>query len=133
MFKFKLIVAGGRNFTDYDLMRNTLDKIIDTKLKEFEIVIMTGGATGAAALGMLYAHEREYAVEVTNTNWDLHGESAGYKRNTEMIETSHGSVVFWNGDSKCSKHMIDITIKAGKPCLVVPYAETKPLFNSSNN
>ena len=50
--EFKLIVAGGRDFNDYKLMVNYLDKVLANKLKEaYDIIIISGTAKGADSLG----------------------------------------------------------------------------------
>ena len=48
--------------------------------------------------------------------WDLHGKSAGYVRNNEMLvyakEADYSVLVaFWDGKSKGTKDMIDISRK----------------------
>ena len=48
----KLIIAGGRNFENYDLLCEAVDKLTST-FSEVEIV--SGGAKGADLLGEHYA------------------------------------------------------------------------------
>jgi hypothetical protein len=43
--------------------------------------------------------------------WDIFGKSAGYKRNEEMAKVADACVIFWDGKSKGTKHMIDIAKK----------------------
>ena len=40
--------------------------------------------------------------------WDIYGKKAGYMRNEEMAKVADALVVFWDGKSKGTKHMIDI-------------------------
>ena len=43
--------------------------------------------------------------------WDIYGKSAGYKRNEEMAKVADSCVVFWDGKSSGTKHMIDLVKK----------------------
>lgn len=57
---FRVIVAGGRDFGDYQLLRKTLDNLLCNITEE--IVVVCGQAKGADTLGEQYAKERGYAV-----------------------------------------------------------------------
>jgi len=105
---YKVVVAGGRTFTDYDLMKERLDKILEGKSN---ITIVSGTAKGADKLGERYAKERGYNIKRMPANWDKHGRSAGYKRNEEMAKVGDHVVCFWDGNSSGTKHMIDLARK----------------------
>jgi predicted dinucleotide-utilizing enzyme len=49
--KFNLIVAGGRDFTDYDLLKTTVDEY---RISRNNIRIISGSANGADALAIVY-------------------------------------------------------------------------------
>lgn len=119
--EWRVVVAGGREFTNYVLLANALDKLLSEKRKTHEIVIVSGKARGADSLGERYAKERGLRVISKPANWDLHGKSAGYKRNEEMANISHCTVAFWDGKSRGTKHMIDLTRRKGNQCRVVKY------------
>jgi hypothetical protein len=100
----KLIVAGSRDFTDYEFLKKTLDKIlINTK----DIEIVCGMARGADLLGKRYAEERGYLVKEMPANWDL-GKRGGIVRNREMAQYGTHCVVFWDQKSVGSKSMIEL-------------------------
>ena len=44
-------------------------------------------------------------------DWNKYGKSAGYKRNEEMANIADAALVIWDGESRGSKHMIDIAKK----------------------
>ena len=46
-------------------------------------------------------------------DWDLEGKSAGFKRNVKMAEYADALVAFWDGESKGTKHMIEIAKEKG--------------------
>jgi hypothetical protein len=102
---FKVIIAGGRNYSNYEELKVVCDFYL--KLKP-EIEIICGGANGADALGKKYGIDHNHIVSSFPANWDKYGKSAGYKRNTEMAEVADALIAFWDGESKGTKHMIDI-------------------------
>lgn len=119
---FKIIIAGGRDFNDYELLKAKMDFFLKNKIKEgIKIYIVSGVAKGSDSLGERYARERGYSIISFPANWDRYGLRAGYLRNAEMLAEANAAVVFWNGTSKGSKHMIDIMTKANKPCKTVEY------------
>ena len=112
----KVIVAGSRNFKDYEYMQ----EILDTHLVPLvnDDVIISGTANGADQLGERYAQKRSLKCIRMPAEWDKHGRSAGYIRNKEMAEIADMCFVFWNGVSRGSKHMIEIALDKGIPTLV---------------
>lgn len=81
---FKLIIAGGRDFNNYDGMSKCLDRLLKNINDNIEIVC--GMARGADRLGERYAKEHGYKVIYMPADWDLYGKSAGFKRNVQMAE-----------------------------------------------
>ena len=116
--KFKVIIAGGRDFNNYEFLKEKMD--IFLKEKE-NIEIVSGTANGADSLGERYAGERGYFLKRFPANWSLYGKRAGYIRNSEMADYADVCVVFWDGKSRGSKHMIDISEEKGMPLRIVNY------------
>ncbi len=114
----KVIIAGGRNFHDYDKLRESCDNIL---VNQKEVEIVSGTAAGADTLGERYAQEKGYEVKKFPAQWDLYGKSAGYKRNQQMAEYADGLIAFWDGKSRGTKHMIDIANKMGLKVRVIRY------------
>ena len=54
-------------------------------------------------------------------NGHLYGKSAGYKRNVAMAEAANACVVFWDGKSRGSQHMINICEERDIPVRVIKY------------
>lgn len=115
----KIVVAGTRSFNNYKMMCDVLDKMNLSK----NDCIISGCAMGADWLGEKYAKEHGLKLERYPAKWGLYGKSAGYIRNQEMGDVCDKGVVFWNGTSRGSKHMIDILHKLDKPCEIVMYTE----------
>jgi len=48
---------------------------------------------------------------IIKPEWNKYGKSAGYKRNSLIINEADKVVAFWKGESKGTKHSIDLAIK----------------------
>lgn len=114
-----VIIAGGRDFNDYELLKRKCDAIL--KNVDEPITIVSGGARGADRLGQRYATENGYHLAVMNADWDKHGKRAGYIRNANMLEYADCLIAFHDGKSRGTAHMIRITEASGKPYRVIRY------------
>jgi len=115
----KLIIAGGREFNDYELLKEKLDNLLINNTDDVEIV--SGKARGADSLGEKYAKEKGYPVKEFPAKWNEYGKRAGYLRNEEMALYATHCVCFWDGESKGTKHMIDLAKKSNLNLRVVSY------------
>jgi len=114
----KLIVAGSREFNDYDLLK----KSIQENFQRCEVEeIVSGTARGADTLGEQFAKEYNIQVKKFPANWDLYGKSAGYRRNVEMADYADALIAFWNGKSKGTGHMINIAKDKNLRVIVVNF------------
>lgn len=126
----KYIVAGGRDFNNYSLMTLILSRHINPE----EDTIISGGARGADELGARYASEHGIPLQIFPAYWDTYGKSAGFIRNAEMGEHADCAIVFWDGKSKGSKHMIKTMKYLRKQCYVYDYnGKLYDLDNSRSN
>jgi hypothetical protein len=121
MGKFKVVIAGGRDFNDFPTLCNTMDKLLERQIKINKITIISGGARGADTLGERYAQLKGFELIRVKANWDKHGKSAGFIRNKEMLTLTDGVVCFWDGKSRGTKHMIDITGHSPKRLITIRY------------
>lgn len=115
----KLIVAGGRDFNNFPLMREKLDHLLCKH--DGPITIISGTANGADKWGEAYARLHGYPVEQYPAQWKKYGRSAGYKRNAQMADLATHCVVFWDGKSRGSMHMINLAKEKGLEVRVVSY------------
>lgn len=117
----KFIIAGGRNFSDYELLENAVDHFCYLQDdQDFEIV--SGHAKGADQLGERYAKEHDIPLRYFPADWLKNGRSAGYIRNAEMEKYADAAICFWDGESKGTKNMIDLMTKHDKKVIVVRYS-----------
>lgn len=118
--KYKVIIAGCRDFADYELLKENCDIYLQDQQPK-DIVIVSGHASGADALGERYAQERGYETEIYPADWKVHGRAAGPIRNTQMASVAHALIAFWDGKSRGTKNMIDTATKRGLQVAVVRY------------
>lgn len=109
----KVIIAGSRGFNDYKLLETKLVHFLSRYSPE-DIEIVSGGARGADLLGERFAKEKGCEIKRFIPDWDNKGKSAGYIRNWEMANYSDACVLFWDGKSSGTKHMLAL---AEKECL----------------
>lgn len=121
MQELKLIVAGGRDFNDYELLSTTVMYLANRVYQASQVSIVCGMARGADMLGHHFATEHDVKVYEFPANWSGLGKRAGFMRNTEMGKFADSLVVFWDGKSHGTKHMMDFMTQLGKPVHVVKY------------
>ena len=127
MKEMRIIVAGGRDFDDYELLKHTLKKYLEELdiVDLSQIVIISGAARGADTLGEHFAYDYEIAVRRFPAKWDELGKRAGWVRNAEMAKYAaekHGVLfAFWDGKSRGTKNMIDLANRYGLEVHVVDY------------
>ena len=118
---FRLIVAGSRDFNNYELLKQKCDSLLSQKRLTHSVVIVSGTARGADRLGERYAAERGYRVERFPADWDRDGIAAGPIRNSQMAAHADALVAFWNGHSRGTKDMIEHAEKHNLPIRVVRF------------
>ena len=108
----RIIIAGGRDFNNADMVEACLH--MHTKgLQPGDVQIVSGAARGADSIGMEIAKKYETNLAIFPAQWNTHGKSAGYKRNVLMAENADMLLAFWDGNSRGTKHMIDIAKQKG--------------------
>ena len=130
MKELRVIIAGSRDFSDYELLKKSAIEIITKKTMLPDLTrIISGGARGADTLGERFANEMGLEISRFIPDWDGLGKRAGYVRNAEMakfaVEDNNDGmlIAFWDGKSKGTKHMIDLANKYGLEVHVVNYKE----------
>lgn len=118
---YRVIIAGGREFNDYQLLKEKCDNILATMVKSCQIVILSGTAKGADKLGEQYAQEKGYTVEQYPADWNSHGKKAGIIRNAQMANSAQALIAFWDGKSRGTKNMIEVASSKGLAVRVVNY------------
>lgn len=130
MKELRVIIAGSRDFNDYKLLKKSCIEIICKKTVLPDLTtIVSGGARGADKLGEQFANEMGLEIVRFIPDWDGLGKRAGYVRNETMakfaVENGNDGmlIAFWDGESRGTKHMIDLANKHGLEIHVVNYKE----------
>lgn len=116
---FRVIVAGSRDFNDYNLLSITLDRLLQNVQEK--IVVVCGEARGADTLGKRYAEARGYYVDSYPADWNRYGRKAGYLRNRQMADNADALVAFWDGKSPGTKTMISLARELGLKVRIKQY------------
>lgn len=114
----KLIIAGGRDFEDYQSLCSNCDHLLQYYSN---IEIVSGTAGGADRLGEKYAKDRGHKLKQFPADWGQFGKAAGHIRNSQMADYSTHLIAFWNGKSKGTGDMISKARKQDLKVRVINY------------
>ena len=120
---YKVIVAGGRDFDNYEFLKEKLDETFESlgDMDAHPIEILSGMADGADTLGIKYAKEHKLTMVLYPANWDKYPRMGGILRNMNMLVTATHLVAFWDGKSHGTQHMIEIAKEKGIPVWIYKY------------
>jgi len=112
----KVIIAGGRTFYDMEKMNEGMSNYPNDVTE-----VVCGMARGADSCGKYWAESKDIPVAKFPAQWDKYGKPAGYMRNLQMAEYADEAIVFWDGKSRGSIHMINTMKNIKKPVVVIKY------------
>jgi hypothetical protein len=102
----RVIVTGGRDYTNRESVVNTLSQLDITELAH-------GGASGADALAAEWARSTGLKVCLYPADWITHGRAAGPIRNQWMLDDFAPDAVVAFPGKRGTAHMISIAKSAG--------------------
>ena len=111
----RVVIAGCRDYNNYDEAKEYIDFCLSNIRKVNNIIIVSGCASGADALGERYAKENGLLLEKYPANWEKYGRRACPIRNEQMAEIGDYVICFWDRKSRGTKSMIEFAKKCGKP------------------
>ena len=115
----RIIIAGSRQFNDYEKMLKTLDELGIHLINTIDpIEIISGHAPGADTLGERFAKAYDYPLKIFPADWKKYGRAAGPIRNEQMAkyasEADRGILIaFPIGESKGTRNMIKLAEQYG--------------------
>jgi hypothetical protein len=115
----KVIIAGGRGFSDYELLKQKCDFYFS--MLDGNIEIVSGKCRGADKLGERYANEKGYPIKEFPAQWDTLGKRAGHVRNGLMALYADALIAFWDGVSDGTADMITQAEREGLNVKIVRY------------
>lgn len=124
----RILVCGGRDFEDYELIRNTLEDVVakrgwvyDDEYNMPNVVLIHGGAKGADLLADQWGVTNWLKIEEYKADWNTYGKSAGMIRNRQMLEEGKPDLVvaFPTKKSVGTWGMVKIAREAGVEVIVI--------------
>jgi predicted Rossmann fold nucleotide-binding protein DprA/Smf involved in DNA uptake len=112
----RLAIIGSRTFSDYERMKEVVDKFCsENEVSE----IVSGGARGADALGAKYAKERKIPLNEFTPDFS-NGFRVGqyFERNKQIVVGSDVVLAFWDKSSRGTLFTINEARDAGKKVIV---------------
>jgi hypothetical protein len=103
----KTIIAGGRDVTEYFHLEEALESYRNDITE-----VVSGGASGADALGERYARGSKLPIKRFPADWSQ-GKAAGPIRNRQMAEYAEALIAIWDGKSRGTANMIEEAKKRG--------------------
>lgn len=118
--RMKVIIAGTRRVgSRYSEIEGT---VIAQGVKDsgFDVTqVVSGTAQGIDRMGESWAKLNEIPIRRFPADWIKYPRAGGYIRNAEMADYADALIVFWDGFSKGSKHMIQCMRNRNKPIFMV--------------
>lgn len=102
----RVAIVGSRSFTDFDLAPYIPDGLTE---------IVSGGAIGVDTIARNYAVKHGIKCREFLPDYERYGKCAPLLRNIDIINYSDRVIVFWDGISNGSKHVIVNCKKLNKP------------------
>lgn len=116
----RILVCGGRDFSNYRLLSQSLDKICIAREwvwdKEYlmpAVVIISGMAKGADTLAIEWAIVNWCTWEEYPADWETYGKAAGHIRNQQMIDEGKPNLIVALPGGRGTADMIRRGKKAG--------------------
>jgi len=126
MNSINVIIAGGRDFEDYQYLADSCDNVL---YEHKRVIVFSGNCPrGADLLGERYSAYRGRQVRRFPADWAEDGVSAGFVRNKKMAKMAgKGNILiaFWDGKSKGTENMIKHAKKYKLQIHIFRYGKSK--------
>ena len=109
--KTRILVCGGRDYSDSEWFDNCMNHLVQ-HLKNDDILIIQGGARGADRLAKEWAEKRNVEQIEFRADWNLHGKSAGYIRNKQMLDDGKPHMVVAFPGGRGTANMVQLAHRA---------------------
>lgn len=109
----KVAIVGSRDFRNFDM--------VDTFVNQLPVsdVVVSGGARGVDLCAEMAARKRGMKCIIHKAEWARNGRGAGFMRNSLIVNDCDKLVAFWDGESRGTKHSIDLANLRGKSVEVI--------------
>lgn len=106
----RVLVCGGRNYTDHARVSAVLDKLHEAKGID---LLVEGGAWGADHCARSWADDRAVPRQTFEADWENQGSFAGPARNTRMLNEGKPDVVIAFPGGRGTADMVKKARRAG--------------------
>jgi len=106
----KLMIAGSRSITDFD---------ISPYIPAEADTIISGGAAGIDRLAEQYADAHRLSKYIIRPRYDLYGRAAPLRRNEQMVDMADAALIIWDGRSRGTMYTLEYARKREKRVTVV--------------
>lgn len=103
----KIAIVGSRNYSQLHLIFDQVARL------PAGTIIYTGDARGVDTAAITAAAKHHITCYSLKADWNKHGKAAGMIRNAEIIAQIEECYIYWDGESRGSKNMIDRCKKNG--------------------
>jgi predicted nucleic acid-binding protein len=108
----KVIIAGSRDITDYQFVKEAIEAAIETSGFVITEVIF-GCAKGVDTLGEKWARENNIPIAHFPADWKQYGKRAGHLRNSQMADYGEALIAARIDETPGTTNMIEIAEKKG--------------------
>ncbi len=115
----KLAIVGGRNYNDYENVKyHVLLYFVKERNIHFDEIV-SGGASGADAMGKQLAKEMNIKYTEFPSDWNKHGKAAGPIHNEQIMQYTDKVIAFWDGQSKGTMNAINLARRLKKDTIII--------------
>jgi len=115
----KVVIAGGRDFDDFELMEEKLDSLLQN-YDHRDIEIVCGCSRSIDKLGEKYALKNNMETSHFVSNKEF-GKRSVYLKNEEIAKYSDCLVAFWDGKSKGTEMMVNLAKRNDLKIRIIEY------------
>lgn len=114
-----MAVIGSRGYNNYEEFMNYINHYTQNLVAKDLTFVSGGASSGADALIARFCKEHGLRIIEHKADWNKYGRSAGPRRNIDIVNRADMLLAFWDGESRGSKHSIDLARKKGIPVKIV--------------
>jgi hypothetical protein len=107
----KIAIVGSRGFKRLDLIRSALENMMPCE-------VVSGGAPGVDREAERLAQELHCPTRIFPADWKGQGRDAGKIRNKEIVDYCDALLIFWDGDSPGTQHVLALAMIEQKPLIL---------------
>jgi len=119
----RVLVCGGRDYGAFSYIdAQEYPEEYNNRVRQYEaaikilnksnLVIISGMAKGADTIAARWAYENDVKLLEFQAEWDKYGKSAGFIRNTRMLEEEPTHIIAFPG-GKGTRHMVKKALSCG--------------------